>query len=122
MSKVEDGRKSRLSFQLPKSLLSHIGRTNECTQTFIHLGYDPSGCRILFPLLEAAKEQPQLWGNKGFEHDVVDVTRQVFANAFLAVYVQFVGEWDASTSSPAGNTTRRDKRGGGKAKRQCQTQ
>jgi alpha-N-acetylglucosaminidase len=53
-------------------------------------------------LLSAAEEEEELWEHPAYRHDLVDVTRQVFANEFLATYTELVEAWNVSTPS---NTT-----------------
>jgi alpha-N-acetylglucosaminidase len=53
-----------------------------------------------------AKEEDGLWTNPAFQYDFVDVTRQVFANSFLAQYTSLIAAWHttnttSSSSSPS---------------------
>ena len=53
-------------------------------------------------LLSAAEEEERLWEHPSYRHDLVDVTRQVFANEFLTTYTELIKAWNVSTPS---NTT-----------------
>jgi alpha-N-acetylglucosaminidase len=51
------------------------------------------------------EEDASLWDNAAFQHDFVDVTRQVFANSFLSEYEAFVEAWNSSSSTSNNSTT-----------------
>jgi alpha-N-acetylglucosaminidase len=51
------------------------------------LPYDPSLVVEAWSLLyNSARDEPSLWNNPSYQHDLVDVTRQVLENAFIPRY------------------------------------
>ena len=52
-------------------------------------------------MLKAADCEPGLWNHSGYTHDLVDVTRQVYSNAFLAEYTTFMETWNSSSTATA---------------------
>ncbi|EPS27157.1 putative alpha-N-acetylglucosaminidase [Penicillium oxalicum 114-2] len=63
------------------------------------LTYDPAHViQSWQKLYRAAELEPQLWINPAYQHDMVDLTRQVMANAFIPLYHAFISTWN--TSSP----------------------
>ncbi|KAJ5161345.1 hypothetical protein N7492_006737 [Penicillium capsulatum] len=48
---------------------------------------------------EAADLQQELWSNPAYQHDVVDVTRQVLTNAFIPMYEGLVSTYNTSGSA-----------------------
>ncbi|KAJ4402022.1 hypothetical protein N0V91_007527 [Didymella pomorum] len=52
-------------------------------------------------LLAAADEEKTLWDHPAYQHDLVDVMRQVFANTFLSDYEQLVTAWNTTTPTNA---------------------
>ena len=56
-------------------------------------------------MYQAANEESSLWTNPAFEYDMVDVTRQVMANAFIPLYENLMSTYNNSDSTP-GDLTR----------------
>jgi alpha-N-acetylglucosaminidase len=50
-------------------------------------------------MYQAAKADNSLWSNPSFEYDMVDVTRQVMANAFIPLYSNLISTYNSSKSS-----------------------
>ena len=95
---------------VPKSIFelapNTTGLTNKTGHHPTQLNYNPSSIISAFKNLYAAAQQDtRLYDNPAFEHDFVDVTRQVFANSFLAQYTTFIKSWNVSSSSPTPNAT-----------------
>lgn len=56
-------------------------------------------------MYSAAETEPSLWTQAGFTHDFVDVTRQVFSNAFLVLYQSLMRTWNSTSPAPSTTTT-----------------
>lgn len=64
------------------------------------LNYDPAVLVHAWQLMhQAAKAESSLWTNPSYEYDMVDVTRQVMANAFIPMYENLVSAYYSSNSS-----------------------
>ncbi|KAJ5930164.1 hypothetical protein N7466_005657 [Penicillium verhagenii] len=64
------------------------------------LTYDSSVVvRAWQSMLQAANSEPKLWTNSAYQHDMVDVTRQVMANAFIPLYSKLISGWNSSETS-----------------------
>lgn len=64
------------------------------------LSYNPKVIdKVLTLFVEAANQEPSLWSNPGFEYDLVDVTRQALANAFIPAYQDLIHKYN-TTHSP----------------------
>lgn len=50
-------------------------------------------------LYQAASSEPMLCKNPAYQHDLVDVTRQVMANAFIPLYRSLISAWNTTDSS-----------------------
>jgi alpha-N-acetylglucosaminidase len=55
-------------------------------------------------LYEAANSKPKLWTNPAYQHDMVDVTRQVMANAFIHLYQSLISSWNISDADSLSKT------------------
>lgn len=65
------------------------------------LTYDPLVVVRAWQLMSnATSSQPKLWNNTAYQYDMVDVTRQVLANAFIPLYNDLISAWNHSNSSP----------------------
>ncbi|KAJ5793419.1 hypothetical protein N7457_000018 [Penicillium paradoxum] len=65
--------------------------------TTIH--YEPSILvEVWQHMYRAAKAEPQLWTNPAYQHDMVDVTRQVMDNAFTLLHLDLVKSYNDSLS------------------------
>lgn len=67
------------------------------------VNYDPSMLVKAWQLIyDAATAEPTLWQNPSYQYDMVDVSRQVMANAFVPLYIDLV-----STYTDRNNTSSR---------------
>ncbi|XPS77214.1 Alpha-N-acetylglucosaminidase [Ascochyta lentis] len=55
-------------------------------------------------LLTAAAEDETLWSNPSFQHDTVDIGRQVLANSFLSTYTTLIQTWNSTSPTNASKT------------------
>jgi alpha-N-acetylglucosaminidase len=63
------------------------------------VNYEPSILvRAWQMLYHATKEEPGLWSNPAYQHDLIDVTRQVMDNEFINIYSNLVGSYNNSES------------------------
>lgn len=53
----------------------------------------------------ARDEESSLWENPAYQHDFVDITRQVLANAFLTSYTSLISLWNSSNSNSTSDPT-----------------
>ncbi|CAG8888802.1 unnamed protein product [Penicillium egyptiacum] len=64
------------------------------------VNYDPAGLVQAWQLMyQATKEEPRLWSNPAYQHDMVDVTRQVMDNAFIPLYSDLIESYNNSRST-----------------------
>ncbi|KAJ5884746.1 hypothetical protein N7495_009256 [Penicillium taxi] len=71
------------------------------------LTYDPSVVVKVWNLMySAAGSKPALWTNPSYQQDMVDVTRQVLANAFIPLYSNLISTYNSS--SPNSKTISQD--------------
>lgn len=64
------------------------------------LTYDPADLvKAWLSMYQAAHEAPRLWNNTAYQHDMVDVTRQVLDNAFITLYTDLVKTYNESDTS-----------------------
>ncbi|KAJ5155130.1 uncharacterized protein N7500_010569 [Penicillium coprophilum] len=64
------------------------------------VNYDPSVLVQAWQLMyHATKEEPRLWSNPAYQHDMVDVTRQVMDNAFIPLYLDLIESYNSSRST-----------------------
>ncbi|CEJ59702.1 hypothetical protein PMG11_08314 [Penicillium brasilianum] len=84
-------------FELQPNIKGLLGRTGHHPTT---LNYNPSTLVKAWQLMyQAANAENSLWGNPSFEYDMVDVTRQVLANAFIPLYSNLVSIYNSGNSS-----------------------
>lgn len=70
-----------------------------------YLGYDPKVLQqTLGLMIDAATESEGLWDSPTFQHDAVDVTRQVIGNYFIDLYQDLVKTFNASIAHPPSKT------------------
>ncbi|KAJ5749368.1 uncharacterized protein N7511_011064 [Penicillium nucicola] len=63
------------------------------------VNYPPSVLVHAWQLMfHATKQEPKLWSNPAYLHDMVDVTRQVMDNAFISMYSDLIDLYNASHS------------------------
>ncbi|KAJ5538772.1 hypothetical protein N7494_008251 [Penicillium frequentans] len=66
------------------------------------LTYDPSVIAQAWQsMYHAANYEPKLWTNPAYQHDMVDITRQVMANAFIPLYTKLISSWNTSNPNSA---------------------
>lgn len=88
---------SKAIFELAPNITHLANRTGHHPTT---INYDPAVVVHAWREMYAATQAEQaLWENPAFKHDFVDVTRQVYANAFAASYAACLAAWHASTTS-----------------------
>ncbi|CAG8940203.1 unnamed protein product [Penicillium salamii] len=64
------------------------------------VNYDPSVLvQAWRSLYQATSEEPELWSNPAYQHDLVDVTRQVMDNEFITLYSNLVKSYNESHSA-----------------------
>lgn len=62
-----------------------------------NITYDPAEVVMAWQLMyKAAQTEGSLWSNPAYQHDMVDVTRQVMANAFVSLYSDLVATYNSS--------------------------
>ncbi|KAJ6114723.1 hypothetical protein N7486_000501 [Penicillium sp. IBT 16267x] len=84
-------------FELQPNIKGLLGRTGHHPTT---LNYNPSTLVNAWQLMhQAANAENSLWTNPSFEYDMVDVTRQVMANAFIPIYSNLVSAYNSGNSS-----------------------
>lgn len=70
--------------------------------TFGHgtnITYDPAVVVEAWQYMyQAASSEPDLWSDPAYQYDMVDVTRQVMANAFVPMYTDLVKSYNDSSS------------------------
>ncbi|KAJ5288893.1 hypothetical protein N7478_001923 [Penicillium angulare] len=67
--------------------------------------YDPSlVVKAWQSMYQATSSNSKLWDNPAYQHDMVDVTRQVMANAFIPLYNNLISSWNSSNSDPKNQT------------------
>lgn len=87
-------------FELAPNITGLVNRTGHHPTT---LNYNPTTLLTAWHfLLSSATENPHLWTHPAYQHDLVDITRQLLANTFLTTYTQLLTAWN--TSSPANHT------------------
>ncbi len=90
-------------FELQPNVKGLLGRTGHHPTT---LNYDPETLVKAWKLMhQAANAENSLWTNPSFEYDMVDVTRQVMANAFIPLYSNLISTYNSSNASSAAITT-----------------
>ncbi|KAF2788918.1 glycoside hydrolase family 89 protein [Melanomma pulvis-pyrius CBS 109.77] len=86
-------------FELAPNITGLVGRTGHHPTT---INYNPATVVSAWQhLVAASSHDAQLWKNPAYAHDVIDVTRQVFSNAFLGTYTALTEAWNTT----AQNTT-----------------
>ncbi|KAL2010206.1 hypothetical protein VTN00DRAFT_6013 [Thermoascus crustaceus] len=96
---------------VPKSILEFApalsGLTNRTGHHPTTINYSPSDLVEAWNLMyhAAADREPSLWSNPSFQYDMVDMTRQVLANAFIPMYTDLVSTYQSGNASNASNAT-----------------
>ncbi|KAF2469638.1 putative alpha-N-acetylglucosaminidase, partial [Lindgomyces ingoldianus] len=89
-------------FELAPNITGLTNRTGHHPTT---VNYNPAAVVGAWQNIYAAAERDdKLWSNPAYKHDFVDITRQVFSNAFLWQYQAFIQTWNSSTRTSI-NTT-----------------
>lgn len=92
---------------VPKSILELAPALNGLTNRAGHhpttINYNPSDLVEAWNLMyhAAIDREPSLWSNPSFQYDMVDITRQVLANAFLPMYTDLVFTYQSGNASNA---------------------
>lgn len=90
-------------FELQPALTGLLGRTGHHPTT---LNYDPAILVHAWQLMhQAAEAENSLWTNPSFEFDMVDITRQVMANAFIPLYQNLTSTYTSNNASSSAITT-----------------
>ncbi|ORX98108.1 putative alpha-N-acetylglucosaminidase [Clohesyomyces aquaticus] len=73
------------------------GLTNRTGHHPTSINYNPAAVVSAWQnMYQSATQDPRLWENPSYKHDFVDITRQVYSNAFLAQYQIFIKAWNSS--------------------------
>ena len=84
-------------FELSPNTTGLLNRTGHHPTT---INYDPAVVTSAWNMLyNASAADPTLWNNSAYQFDLVDVTRQVIANAFVPLYTQFVSVFTSNAAS-----------------------
>ncbi|KAL6251089.1 hypothetical protein RBB50_001297 [Rhinocladiella similis] len=85
---------TKSAFELAPNVSGLVDRTgHHPTQ----LAYDPAILvGVWQTFLSAANSTPELWSNEAYQFDLIDITRQVLANAFKPLYLSFVAHTNLS--------------------------
>jgi alpha-N-acetylglucosaminidase len=93
---------SKAIFELAPNTTRLTGRTGHHPTT---VNYDPEiVVEAWRHMLQAASCEPQLWNHSAYTHDLVDVTRQVYSNAFLTAYTALIDTWNSSSPTETPST------------------
>jgi alpha-N-acetylglucosaminidase len=86
-----------LNYKLIQELQPNVtGLTNRTGHHGTRLFYDPRQVSSAWNyLIMAITENPSLLDIETFHYDMVDITRQVFANSFITIYNQLVSSWNS---------------------------
>ncbi|KAF2113315.1 putative alpha-N-acetylglucosaminidase [Lophiotrema nucula] len=88
-------------YELAPNVTGLVNRTGHHPTS---INYNPQSVVDAFnALLNASKEDDALWTNAAYQHDFVDITRQVISNTFLSSYTTLISTWNKTSSQP--NTT-----------------
>jgi alpha-N-acetylglucosaminidase len=94
---------SKAIFELAPNITKLTGRTGHHPTT---VNYNATiVVEAWKDMYKATIVEPRLWTNPAFTHDFVDVTRQVFSNAFLSSYEDLIATWNATGPTKASPTT-----------------
>lgn len=84
-------------FELIPSTTGLVNRTGHHPTTLNYHSADMVKAWSLF--YNAAFKEPSLWLNPAYEFDLVDMSRQVLANAFIPVYQNLLAAWNTTNPS-----------------------
>ena len=88
---------SKAIFELAPNITRLTGRTGHHPTT---INYNPDIVIDAWKNMYAAAElEPALWDNTAYTHDFVDITRQVYSNAFATSYTALIAAWNTSSAS-----------------------
>ncbi|KAJ4360072.1 uncharacterized protein N0V89_000631 [Didymosphaeria variabile] len=88
---------SKAIFELAPNITHMTNRTGHHPTT---INYDSSVVVDAWKeMYNAATVEPGLWDNAAYTHDFVDVTRQVYSDAFAFAYTALIAAWNSSTNS-----------------------
>ncbi|KAJ4291947.1 hypothetical protein N0V90_009845 [Kalmusia sp. IMI 367209] len=90
---------SKAIFELAPNITRMTNRTGHHPTT---INYAPATVVSAWKhMYEAACTDPNLWSNPAYTHDLVDLTRQVYSDAFASTYTSLMHAWNASPSANA---------------------
>ncbi|KIW99859.1 uncharacterized protein Z518_10787 [Rhinocladiella mackenziei CBS 650.93] len=82
-------------FELAPNSTGLLNRTGHHPTT---ITYDPASLvEVWQTFLSAADSLPTLWSNRAYQFDLIDIARQVLANAFNPLYTTFVAQTNLTT-------------------------
>jgi alpha-N-acetylglucosaminidase len=88
---------SKAIYELAPNITRLVGRTGHHPTT---INYDPKiVVEAWKAMYKAAACEPEFWTHPAYTHDLVDITRQVYSNAFLSTYTTTIKAWNTSFSS-----------------------
>jgi alpha-N-acetylglucosaminidase len=91
-------------YELAPNVTGLVNRTGHHPTT---INYNPAFVVSAWnEMYAAAAMQDSLWEDAGYQHDFVDLTRQVLANAFLDIYTALIALWSSQTASDETNLMR----------------
>lgn len=89
-------------FELSPNTTGLLNRTGHHPTT---INYEPAVIVSAWDMLyNASAIDPTLWENSAYRFDLVDVTRQSMANAFVSLYTQFVSAYTRNVTSTLSTT------------------
>ncbi|KAL1860149.1 hypothetical protein Plec18170_002098 [Paecilomyces lecythidis] len=89
-------------FELSPNISGLVNRTSHHPTT---INYPQSALiQSWNKLYDATESEPSLWDNQAFLYDMVDVTRQALANAFVPLYTDLVSTYLTGTNSTDDHT------------------
>lgn len=93
---------SKAIFELAPNTTHMTNRTGHHPTT---INYDRSTVVEAWKnMYSAAEEDGHLWTNAAYQHDFVDITRQVYSDAFAFEYTALMEAWNSSSSSNPNGT------------------
>lgn len=93
-------------YELAPNITTLTGRTGHHPTT---INYDPQAVLAAWQNMYAAgNAEASLWSNPAFKHDIVDITRQVLANAFLSTYTTLISDWNSTSTNTTAVRTQAD--------------
>ncbi|KAL5388189.1 hypothetical protein DPSP01_003178 [Paraphaeosphaeria sporulosa] len=98
---------SKAIFELAPNITRLTNRTGHHPTT---INYDPAVVVHAWKeMYAAASTEPSLWANAAYKHDFVDVTRQVYSDAFASSYAACIAAWNTTNGTGADFNAHADK-------------